>query len=697
MNMTKDFLIEIGTEELPPKALKKLVTAFSAGITQGLDGIALSYTSSQQFASPRRLAVIIQGLQTKQNDKAVTRKGPSLKAAFDEDGCPTPAAEGFARSCGVAVSDLATEDNAKGGSLLFHHQIPGESAEKLLPDVVKNALNKLPIPKKMRWGDKSTRFVRPVHWVLMLLGDSVIDCHILDVKTGRASLGHRFHHPESIDIPKPEDYAPLLQSRGKVLADYASRKSTVKTQIEEAALSLNGTAQIDEELLDEVTSLVEWPVAIIGSFDKKFLDLPTEAIIAAMKGHQKYFHILDQSGKLLPHFITLSNLESKNQKTVQHGNERVIRPRLADAEFFWNQDLKTPLEKKTQRLKDIVFQQQLGTVFEKVKRNEQLALWLANSLVTDPQHCTRAAVLCKSDLVSEMVGEFPELQGIMGEYYARYAGEPLEVSIALREQYLPRFSGDKLPTTSTGQILAIVDKIDTLVGIFGIQQLPTGDKDPFALRRAALSILRIIIENGLEINLSQLIAHSIAIYDKKLQDSDNLPTQLLDFIFDRLKAYYLEQKVSLDTYHAVREIGSYDPTDFHLRIKAVEAFRNLPEAKNLAAANKRIRNILRKTTENFPENVQASLLIEPHEKTLYNELLKTQSASKEFITQKQYAKVLSLLATLEKYIDQFFEHVMVMSKENDIRKNRLALVKTLSDQFLMIADISLVQAENPKK
>ncbi len=697
MSMPKDFLIEIGTEELPPKALKKLVTAFHTEITQSLDSIALSYTSSQAFASPRRLAVIIQGLQTQQNDKAVTRKGPSLKAAFDEDGCATPAAEGFARSCGVAVSDLATEDNAKGGALVFQHQIPGEPAEKLLPDVVKNALSKLPIPKKMRWGDKPTRFVRPVHWVLMLLGDEVIDCHILDVKTGRASLGHRFHHPEPIDIPNPMDYAPLLQSRGKVLADYANRKTIVKAQIEEAALSLKGTAQIDEELLDEVTSLVEWPVAIIGSFDEKFLDLPTEVIISAMKGHQKYFHILDKNGKLLPHFITISNLESKNSKTVQHGNERVIRPRLADAEFFWNQDLKTSLEEKTQRLKDIVFQQQLGTVFEKVKRNEQLALWLANTLATDSQHCTRAAILCKSDLVSEMVGEFPELQGIMGEYYARHTGESSAVSIALREQYLPRFAGDKLPTTQVGQILAITDKIDTLVGIFGIQQLPTGDKDPFGLRRAALSVLRIIIENGIEIDLSQLITHSIAIYYKKLQNTDDLTAQLLDFIFDRLKAYYVEQNVSLDTYHAVREIDSYEPTDFHLRIKAVETFRKLPEAISLAAANKRIRNILRKTTENFPENVQASLLIEAHEIALYAELLKIQSASKTFIVQKKYAKVLSLLATLEKYIDQFFEHVMVMSKENDIRKNRLALVKMLSDQFLMIADISLIQAENPKK
>ena len=691
MSITKDFLVEIGTEELPPKALKKLVNAFCDGITQGLDNIGLIYNESQSFATPRRLAVIIQGMQIKQDDKVVARKGPSLKAAFKEDGCPTPAAEGFARSCGVSVNELETEENNKGGALIFRQNIPGESAEKLLPNIVEQSLSKLPIPKRMRWGAKETSFVRPVHWVVMLLGEEVIDCHILDIQSGRASLGHRFHHPDSINIPNPVDYEPLLQSRGKVLANYELRKSTVRAQVEEAALGLKGIAQIDESLLDEVTSLVEWPVAVIGSFDKKFLDIPSEAVVSAMKGHQKYFHVIDKNGTLLPNFITISNLESKNQQTVQRGNERVIRPRLSDSEFFWNQDRKTTLEQKTHRLKNIIFQNQLGTVYEKVKRNEQLALWLANSLKLDSKNATRAASLCKSDLVSEMVGEFPDLQGIMGEYYARCDGEVSEVSVALREQYLPRFAGDVIPATSDGQILSLSDKVDILVGIFGIQQIPTGDKDPFGLRRAALSVLKIVIENGIEIDLSQLITYSISTYKDKIKHNDDLLIQLLDFIFDRLKAYYTEQNISLDTYYSVRETGLTEPTDFHLRIKAVEAFKALPEAKNLAAANKRIRNILKKSTEDFQKEVQASLLIESQEKVLFEELNKIKSATETLIAQKQYEEVLGLLSTLEKYVDQFFEHVMVMSDDMEIRRNRLALLKTLSDQFLMIADISLIK------
>ncbi len=691
MSLTKDFLLEIGTEELPPKALKKLITALDSGITQGLDNAELSYTSTQQFATPRRLAVIIQNLQTKQEDKNAMRKGPSLKAAFDEDGCPTPAAEGFARSCGIAVNDLATEDNKKGGSLVFHHQIPGKAAEKLLPDIIEHSLNKLPIPKRMRWGDKATRFVRPVHWVLMLLGDNVIDCHILDLKTGRSSLGHRFHHPDPINISQPIDYAPLLLSKAKVLADYEVRKKTVKAQIEEAAASLNGIAQIDEDLLDEVTSLVEWPTAIVGSFDKNFLDVPAEAIISAMKGHQKYFHILDKKGNLLPHFITISNLESSNQKTVRQGNERVIRPRLADSEFFWKQDKKTSLAEKNTRLKNIVFQKKLGTVYEKVKRNEQIAIWLSPFLHVNSNMAKRAAYLSKSDLITAMVGEFPELQGIMGEYYARHDGEESEVSIALREQYLPRFSGDLLPTTTSGQILSIADKMDTLVGIFGIQQLPTGDKDPFGLRRAALSILRIIIENRIDLNLDELIKYSISTYQGKFSVTDHLATQLLDFIFDRLKAYYSEQDISLDSFHAVRETGSFEPYDFHLRILAVESFKTQAEATNLAAANKRISNILKKTGEDIPLKIKPSLLVEPQEITLFEKLGEIQSSTIKLINEKQYTEVLRLLSTLEQHINQFFEHVMVMSEQIETRKNRLALLKTVSDQFLMIADISLLQ------
>ena len=690
MTAKQDFLVEIGTEELPPKALLKLSNAFTQGIRDGLAAADLAFGEVLAYASPRRLAVLIKGLDAAQADKEVERRGPALAAAFDQEGKPSKATEGFARSCGVSVDALQNLETDKGSWLVYRSMQTGQTSSALIPAIVQQSLDRLPIPKRMRWGDLNAEFVRPVHWLVMLFGEKVIDCEILSVRSGRTTRGHRFHHPDSIHIPEPSAYVELLKNTGKVIADFAQRREQIRTLVNEAAAAHGGTAVIDEALLDEVTGLVEWPQPVVGSFEQRFLEVPPECLISAMKGHQKYFHMVDGEGRLMPNFITLSNIASTHPDSVRSGNERVIRPRLTDADFFWNQDRKTPLADRLDSLASVVFQQKLGTLQDKSQRVSAIAEAIARGIGGDPALAARAALLAKCDLMTNMVGEFPELQGIMGRYYASHDGEPAEVALALDEQYMPRFAGDQLPASKTGQAVAIADKLDTLIGIFGIGQVPSGDKDPFALRRAALGALRIIIEQGLDIDLWEMLEHA-AETNTGLFDNDHVITQVFDFMMGRLKAYYQDQGVTPDTFEAVLAQRPTQPIDFDARLRAVTAFRSLPEAEALAAANKRIANILKKTDEAIPAQVDAHLLHDEAEKQLYQQIAAISDQVTPLFRSRDYATALKTLAGLREVVDAFFDQVMVMADDTALRANRLALLSQLRNLFLEVADLSLLQ------
>ncbi|MDH5191318.1 MAG: glycine--tRNA ligase subunit beta [Gammaproteobacteria bacterium] len=687
---TRDLLIEIGTEELPPKSLLKLSTAFLEGIKTGIDKTGLKYQEIKPYASPRRLAVLITALDEKQPDKEVERRGPAVNAAFGDDGCPTPAASGFASSCGVQVDDLEKLETPKGAWLVFRSHQKGQSAQSLIPDIITNALDKLPIPKRMRWGNLDAQFVRPVHWAVLLFGDEIINTEILSVKSGRETRGHRFHHPEPIHITSPAEYEVLLESEGKVIADFARRRKTIHAQIEEAANKVNGKAVIDDNLLDEVTSMIEWPVAVLGNFDKRYLDVPAEALVSTMKANQKYFHLVDKNNNLLPHFITISNIESKDINQIKEGNERVIRPRFADAEFFWNQDRKNKLSKKIDSLKTVVFQKQLGTLHDKSKRVITVSAEIAKQLGGNEQQAVRAAELCKCDLMTEMVCEFPELQGIMGRYYASHDGEQSDVATALDDYYKPRFAGDSLPDNPISQSLAIADRIDTLVGIFAIGKQPTGDKDPFALRRAALGVLRIIVEQKLDLNLNQLVALSASTFDKSVK-SEKVTNEVLSFIKDRLKVYYTSNQTSPDVFEAVISIGELCPLDIDKRIQAVNTFRNMEESESLAAANKRIGNILKKIDGKLPVDINIKLFEVPEESSLYDTLGNLDDKVSPLLVKGEYEKVLENLAGLRQPVDNYFDNVMVMADDPAQRNNRIALLNKLHKLFLEVADISKLQ------
>ena len=680
----KDFLVELGTEELPPKALAKLSDAFADNIKQSLEKAELSFSSVNQFATPRRLAVKVNGLQLQQADKNVERKGPAVKAAFKEDGCPTPAAEGFARSCGVSVDALEKIETDKGDWLVFRSTVKGAETKTLLPEIITDALSKLPIPKRMRWGNRQAQFVRPVHWLLMLLGDDIVKCNIMEQEAGRSTRGHRFHHPDNIEIPNPADYESLLETEGHIIPDFSKRQTAIKAQVEQAALKVHGTAVIDTDLLNEVTGLVEWPLAVIGNFDSKFLEIPAEALISAMKGHQKYFHVV-KDDKLLPNFITVSNINSSNVDTVQKGNERVIRPRLADADFFWNTDRKTSLHDELQKLKTVVFQNKLGSVYDKAQRIASLSESLANTLSADAALCRRAAELSKCDLMTEIVGEFPDLQGIMGRYYALHDKENPLVAEAILEHYQPRFAGDAVPPSVIGQVISISDKIDTLVGIFSIGQIPTGDKDPFALRRSALGILRIIIEKHLAVDLADLLKTASKIFNLATPDTSEA---VFDFMMDRLKGYYLDLGFRPQVFEAVLATRPTSPADFDSRIKSVAVFENEAAAESLAAANKRISNILKKHTETIPESINTQLFELSQETVLHDQLSALQNDLDAYAKDKNYEAALKLLSKLKEPIDNFFDNVMVMADNKSIRDNRLALLSSLYKQFTRIADIS---------
>lgn len=690
MSNKRDLLIEIGTEELPPKALLKLSSAFTHGITDGLQKAELDFGQVESFAAPRRLAVLIKALDDSQADKEVERRGPALTAAFDNDGNPTKATEGFARSCGVTPNDLAQMETDKGAWLIFRSTQSGQPTANLIPEILNDALHKLPIPKRMRWGNLDAEFVRPVHWVVLLFGDEVIDADVLSVKSGRDTFGHRFHHPAPIYLGEPAAYAPLLETTGRVMADFAKRREAIRAQVMEVAEQAGGKAVIDDDLLDEVTGLVEWPLAVLGSFEERFLEVPPECLISAMKGHQKYFHMVDANGKLMPNFITVSNIESRHPDFVRQGNERVIRPRLTDADFFWNQDRKATLESRMDSLKSVVFQQQLGTLYDKSNRVAAVASKIADNIGGDVKLAARAATLAKCDLMTDMVGEFPELQGIMGRYYAQHDDEPTEVATALDEQYMPRFAGDMLPRGKTGQAVAIADKLDTLVGIFGIGQIPSGDKDPFALRRAALGALRIIIEQKLDLDLLEILEHTSQA-NTGLFDNKQVCEQVFDFMMGRLKAYYHDAGIASDTFEAVLIQRPTRPLDFDARLRAVAAFRQLAEAESLAAANKRISNILKKSEEAIPQQVDAGLLQEEAEKALNDQVAAMAIKVAPLFAARDYQSALKQLACLRDAVDSFFDTVMVMADNDAVRANRLALLNRLSSLFLEVADLSQLQ------
>jgi len=691
-----DFLFEIGTEELPPKVLRKLGESLASGIIKGLNKNSLGCSDHRYFCTPRRLAVLIYELDTIQPDSTIERRGPALTSAFDGQGNPTRAALGFAQSCGVSVDELETLENNKGAWLVFRQSQQGRPVADLLPGIIGETLTNLPVPRYMRWGDLDSGFVRPVHWMVALLDDEIIDTGMFGIHAGRETRGHRFHHNKALYIAEPGAYAPLLESEGHVMPDFTDRMEAIRAQIMELAVSVRGKAVIDEELLNEVTAMVEWPVSLIGKFEQRFLEVPPEALISAMKSHQKYFHVVNTQGELLPYFITVSNIESRDPAVVCTGNERVIRPRLADAAFFWNQDRKHRLSDKSNDLKHVVYQNKLGSLYDKTTRICDLAISIAGLLEGNRGWTKQAALLAKCDLMTAMVGEFPELQGTMGRYYALHDGEPPEVAQAIDEQYMPRFAGDELPATTTGQALSIADKIDTLFGIFAIGQLPSGDKDPFALRRTALGALRIIIERRLPLDLVNLLNEASKLYHKhnNLNIKENVAGQVYEFMMERLRVYYTEAGIEHDVFEAVLSRKPTRPCDFDSRLRAVENFRKLPEAESLTVANKRIHNILRQAGDIIPENMDDKLFKEDAEQVLAARMSTLTDEVHPLLSAGEYTEALKRLATLRSPVDDFFDNVMVMADDKDIRVNRLALLNNMHNLFMRVADLTRLQMHN---
>lgn len=680
----QDFLVELGTEELPPKALATLGDAFLAGIEKGLQAAGLNYAAKSVYAAPRRLAVLIRQLDVQQPDRSINIDGPPRQAAFDAEGNPTQAALGFAKKCGVELAEI----DQSGAKLRFSQHIPGKATLGLLPTIVEDSLNDLPIPKRMRWGASREEFVRPTQWLVMLLGDQVVDCTILAQQAGRESRGHRFHHPENVVITTPANYVEDLR-KAYVLADFSERRELIAKRIAELAMQQEGSAIVPPALLDEVTALVEWPVPLVCSFEERFLEVPQEALITTMQDNQKYFCLLDSEGKLLPRFITVANVESRDPKQIVEGNEKVVRPRLTDAEFFFKQDKKQPLETFNERLKNVVFQAQLGTVYDKAERVSKLAAFIAPLIGGDAQRAGRAGLLSKCDLATEMVGEFPEMQGVAGYYYALNDGEPQDVAMALNEQYMPRGAGAELPQTLTGAAVAIADKLDTLVGIFGIGMLPTGSKDPYALRRAALGVLRILIEKQLDLDLTGAAEFAVKQFGAKVK-AGGLAEQVLEFIFDRLRARYEDEGIDVATYLSVRALKPGSALDFDQRVQAVQAFRKLPEAEALAAVNKRVSNLLSKAEGAIAEQVEPKYFDNANEFSLYSAIQQADQAVQPMAAARQYSESLARLAALRDPVDAFFEAVMVNAEDAKVRANRYALLSRLRGLFLGVADISLL-------
>lgn len=681
-----DFLFELLTEELPPKALKQLSASFTEQVMHGVRQAGLGFSSYQSFATPRRLGILIHDLDSRQTDRKMERKGPAIQAAYDAEGKPSKAALGFAQVCGVSFEELTTLKNEKGEWLYYLADVPGKTVIEILPLVISEALNKLPVPKLMSWGKALHAFIRPVHNVMMLYGPQVVPGDYFGLRTNNHTSGHRFHHLDRIPVHHIKNYEADLE-KAYVIVDFEKRKKIIRSQVEEIAKEKNAIAIIPENLLDEVTSLVEWPVALLGEFEKDFLSVPKEALILSMQTNQKYFALMDQEHQLLPYFITVSNIKSFAMHNVISGNQRVIRARFSDAAFFFKMDKKIKLADRVNELQQIVFQKQLGTLLDKTNRVKQLSVIIAEAIGADKKLTERAAYLSKADLLTQMVGEFPELQGVMGRYYAAHDDEDPSVSKSLDDQYCPRFSGDRLPEQAVGQALALADRIDTLVGIFGINILPTGDKDPFGLRRAALGVLRILIEKELSLNLTDLINASIALYGSKLTNKECAP-QLLHFFTERLRFWAQEKGIRPDVFAAVAALNITIPLDCKRRMDAVNYFLTLPQAKDLASANKRVSNILAKESiEKAQGKLKENLLIEPAERTLAEAITLKQKE----IEGETYQMILKQLAELQQPVTDFFDHVMVMAEDEKLRQNRLILLELLRKLFCSVADISLLQ------
>ena len=692
--MSADFLVELGTEELPPKALKNLMASFAETIENNLKAAELSFTAIKPFAAPRRLAVLVENLASETPSKELVVWGPPAAIAFDKDGQPTKAALAFADKNGIAAADLKTENDGKADKLVARITSEGKKTVALLEAIVADALAKLPIAKRMKWGAKREEFVRPVHWLVMLFGSDVVNASVLGLSAGRTTRGHRFHYNNTIDLANASDYASVLKNTGFVVADFAERGAIIQQQVEAEAKKVGGIAVIDPSLLDEVTALVEWPVALTGQFEERFLSVPAEALIASMKEHQKYFHVVDANGKLKNNFITVANIQSKDATQIIDGNERVIRPRLSDAAFFFETDKKTTLNALRERLKTIVFQAQLGTIFDKTERVAGLAKLIAGKLNADATLAERAAQLCKSDLVTNMVGEFDDMQGIAGYYYAVNDGENAEVAAAMNEQYLPRFAGDELPKTTTGTIIALADRLDTISGIFGIGQQPTGSKDPFALRRASIAVLRLLVEKNLALDLRELLTFAKNQH-KNLTVGDELVEQVLAYMLERFRAFFEDANIPAEVFQSVTAKQLSQPLDINQRVLAVNEFSKLPQAQALAAANKRVSNILAKQNATPSTEVNPALLQEDAEKTLAQAVSAKAAVVAPLFAAREYTKALAALADLQQPVDAFFDGVMVMCEDAALQQNRLALLQQLRGLFLEVADISyLVPAKN---
>ena len=686
---TQNFLVEIGTEELPPKALKTLATSFADNVEAELNQAGVTFDKIEWFAAPRRLAVKVLNLATQQPSKEIEKRGPAVSAAFDAEGKPTKAAEGWARGCGITVEQAERIATDKGEWLVHRAKIEGQPTKNLLNDIVANALAKLPIPKPMRWADKTVQFIRPVHTVTMLLGDELIEGEILGVASARTIRGHRFLGEKEFEIQHADQYPQLLREKGSVVADFNERKAEILAKSQAKATALGGVADIEESLLEEVTSLVEYPNVLAAKFEERFLAVPAEALVYTMKGDQKYFPIYDKDGKLLPHFIFVSNINPEDPTAIIEGNEKVVRPRLTDAEFFFKTDLKQKLVDRLPRLETVLFQQQLGTLKDKTDRIEQLAGEIAKQIGADEAKAKRAGLLSKCDLMTNMVFEFTDTQGVMGMHYARHDGEDEEVAVALNEQYMPRFAGDELPKSLVASAVALADKFDTLTGIFGIGQAPKGSADPFALRRAALGALRIIVEKNLPLDLEDLVKKSTALFGDKLTNQ-NVVTDVVDFMLGRFRAWYQDEGIAVDVIQAVLARRPTRPADFDARVRAVSHFRTLDSAEALAAANKRVSNILAKADAAIGE-INLTACVEPAEKALAEAVLALRTEVQPLIAQGDYTAVLDKLANLRAPVDSFFDNVMVNAEDPALRQNRLAILNTLQGLFLQVADISLLQ------
>jgi glycyl-tRNA synthetase beta chain len=719
----RDFLVEIGTEELPPKALRLLEQAFAGDLASGLAKTGLKHGELRSFATPRRLAVLVRRLAAHQPDQRIERRGPPVGTAFDAEGLPTRAAQAFAASCKVSLEELQRREESKGTFLYYVGVRPGAPAVELLPGLVQSALDALPIPRRMRWGAGEAQFVRPVHWVAMLYGKEVVPATLLDTPSGNLTRGHRFHAPKPLRLSSPSAYERALHERGHVVPDFRARRALIRERVAAVAHGLGGRPLMSDALLDEVTSLVEWPVPLAGRFEERFLALPREVLISTLEDHQRYFPVEDADGRLLPCFVAVANIESRDPAKIVEGNQRVVRPRLADAAFFWEQDRKSPLAARTEGLAKVTFQAKLGSLGDKARRVAALAAEIAaaraRSDAGDSGPATRArraAALCKCDLLTAMVGEFPELQGIMGAYYALADGEDAEVATAIREHYQPRGAGDALPATETGTTLAIADKLDTLAGIFAIGEKPSGTKDPFGLRRAAIGVVRIAIEKRLDLDLARLLGRAATLVREDIGKSaaaagkpapalaiESIAAEVYDYVLERLRAYYLERTdapaepstppvpaaaITTEMFDAVLATRPASPLDFDARVKALSTFLTLPEAASLTAANKRVANILRKAGESAPQGVDASALLAPAERELFEAMRQRRDGVAAATARKDYAGSLALLAQLRPAVDAFFDQVMVMDEDPRLRANRLALLAQMRELFAGIADLS---------